>query len=501
MSRSSRAPRQPWSCLLGLLAVITLLGLASTANAQELKALRHLDSNHAKVTALVVNLENMQTIAALNPDLRLTPASVSKLFATAGALEQFGPDHRFTTRFASNGNVTGGVLHGNLVFVGGGDPMLDTRDLRALIQKLKAAGVREITGDLIVDNSLFGPFHCFIEDRCDARTRASEAYSAPLSSVGVNFGTVKVTVYPGDQPGDNTRVVFTPLDLPGYIIDNQVTTGSPDARPLLAVWREYEEGHNIIHLRGELPAGGRHYSTYRAVANAAVQTQRVLSSLLADAGIVVEGHADIRPVATSGMHTLATINSENLSQMLIPMLAYSNNYMADMLTLDIATARGYGAPLTLSRAAQELEQLAQRAMQEVYPKHVDKPGQPIFTSGSGLSVSNKISARHLIALLSHMYRQPALFPAFYGAIPVPVSSASNTLKHGNQAWLTRLVAKTGTLSEPVTVRALAGYFRLQNGDFGAFAVIINGTQQRPGINFYDTVLAYQEDIEAILAEY
>src|SRR5699024_276257 len=103
------------------------------------------------------------------------------------------------------------------------------------------------------------PFTCFIKDRCDARTRASEAYSAPLSSVGVNFGTVKVTVFPGTGVGDETRVVLAPLGLPGYVIDNQVTTGGPDARPRLAVWREYDNGRNILHLRGELPVGGLHY--------------------------------------------------------------------------------------------------------------------------------------------------------------------------------------------------------------------------------------------------
>src|SRR5699024_2915666 len=155
---------------------------------------------------------------------------------------------------------------------------------------------------------------------------------------------------------------------------------------------------------------------------------------------------------------LATISSDSLSQMIIPMLAYSNNYMADTLTLEIAAAQGYSGSLSLSRAAQTLEELAQQAMAESYPERDGQVTAPVFTSGSGLSVDYKLSVRHLIALLNHMYHQPALFPSFYGAIPVPISSTTNTLKHGNHEWLTRLVAKTGTLTEPVTVRALAGYF-------------------------------------------
>src|SRR5699024_12392625 len=95
----------------------------------------------------------------------------------------------------------------------------------------------------------------------------------------------------------------------------------------------------------------------------------------------------------------------------------------------------------------------------------------------------------------------ALLPALAAALPVRLSAPGRTLKHGNQQWLTRIAAKPGTLTAPVTVRALSGYFRMQNGNFGAFAVIINGTSQRPALTFHETVAAYQEDIEAILAAY
>lgn len=483
------------------MAALALLATPAPASSQWLDQLRELDSNHARVTALIVDLADMSTIAALNPDMQLTPASVSKLFVAAGALEQFGPNYRFTSTFATGDGVNDGVVHGNLVFIGDGDPSLDSKRLWALVQRLKAAGITRVKGHLIVDNGLFGPFTCRIKDRCKALTRAGEAYSAPLSSAGVNFGTVKLTIYPGEQAGDTARTVLHPLGLPGYVIDNRVTTGVPGTRPALAVWREYDDGQNILHLRGELPADERHYDVYRAVTNAATQTARVVATLLSDAGIEVEGSAWARPLANRVLMPIAQIKSDRLAEQLIPMLAYSNNYMADVLTLDIASARGGESPLTLAGASKTLEKLARQAMLETYPERAGDVPAPIFDSGSGLAVGNKLSARHIVALLNHMYHQAALFPAFYGAIPVPVSSITSTLKHGNHQWLTRLSAKTGTLTEPVTVRALAGYFRMHDGGFGAFAVIINGTPQRSSIGFYDTVIAYQEDIEAILAEY
>lgn len=498
-----RSPGRVRRIRYGLALLLTACSLpvtAAGANLQWLDALRELDRNHTRVSALVVKLDDLSTIAAIHPDGRLIPASVSKLFASAGALEQFGPDHRFVTRFATAGTVTDGVLDGNLVFVGGGDPSLDTPDLRSLVQRLKAAGVRRVTGGLILDNGLFGPLSCTIEDRCKALTRTGDAYGAPLSSVGTDFGTVRITVYPGDQAGDDARVGLTPLGLPGYVIDNQVTTGNPGARPRLAAWRESDNGRNTLHLRGALPAGGPHQSFYRAVADAAAQARRVLTTLLADAGITVEGKAVVRTVSGAEMTTLAAIRSDRLDQMLIAMQNFSNNYMADTLTLGIAAARNYDS-MALPYATEPLKQLADRAMLETYPERADKIPPPHLASGSGLSVNSRLSARHVIALLSYMYHQSALFPAFYGAIPAPVAPAASALEHGNDQWLNRIVAKTGTLTEPISVRSLAGYFRFQNGDFGAFAVIINGTENRPMIGFHDSVTAYQKDIEAILAEH
>src|SRR5699024_3569509 len=270
-----------------------------------LQNLRQLNNSNTRVSAMVVDLSDMSTIAALNPDMALTPASISKLFAAARALEDFGPDHRFVTRFKTSGSVGGGVLHGNLILVGGGDPALSADDLRSLVQKLKTAGVRYVTGNLIIDNQLFGSFTCNITDRCKARTRSAEAYSAPLSAAGVDFGTVEIKVYPGASVGDNTRVLVTPLGLNGYRLDNQVTTGATNVSPRLAVWRQTGAHGDILHLRGELPAGGRHYSIYRAVANADEQTRRVLIALLAEAGITIEGQALLQPVNHVSMSTLA----------------------------------------------------------------------------------------------------------------------------------------------------------------------------------------------------
>lgn len=487
--------------LRALLAAACLFTSATAAFAADaaLSSLRAL-SQQADVTALVIRLDDMQPIAEVNPDRRLTPASVSKLYAAGAALEQFGPDHRFDTRFASSGAVADGQLAGDLVFVGGGDPSLDNADLWSLIGRLQGRGVRHVEGDLVVDDGLFGRVPCLTKDRCDARDGAWHAYSALLSAAGVNFATVHASVYAGDSTGDASRVVLHPETLSGYDIDNRVTTGDTESRAHMKAWRTSDEGRSTLHLRGELPAGGGPYEVHRAVSGPAGDAARVLAAMLEDAGIDIDGRVRVQEQAGRDAQTLATIESNTLAEQLIPMMAYSNNYMADTLTLDLAADSQYNRPLTLPLAAQSLEALAGRATSQVYPEHDDGRG-PIFDSGSGLAVSNELSARDLVALLAYMYRQNELFPAFYGSLPVPLSAPSRTLKQGNFDWLTRLTAKTGTLSEPVTVRSLAGYFRLADGGFGAFAFIINGTADNPALTYRQTVTAYQTDMEAILDIY
>lgn len=480
-------------------AVMPARGLAQ-ATATNLPNLRAL-SQHARVSALVVRLSDMQTIAEINPDTRLRPASVSKLFAASAALQQFGPDHRFVSRLASRGSGSHGTLRGDLVFSGRGDPSLNNRHLRELVERLRAAGIDRITGNLIVDEGYWGAVPCLTTDRCHARLRASHSYSAPLSAAGVNFGTVAATIYAGARAGTSTRVVLHPGKLPGYAVDNQVKTGAPGSHTRVAAWRTYDDRRSTLHLRGSLPADRPPYDFQVAVTGAAAETARVLTAMLEHEGVRIGGRVQVRSGnGRSPGRTLAEVSSKTLAEQLIPMMAFSSNYMADALTLDVAAASEYNLPLTLPRAAQALEALSERANQFAYAK-TGRASGAIFDSGSGLSLGNQLSARDLVSLLDYMYHQNALFPAFYGSLPVPMSAPSRTLKRGNFDFQTRLVAKTGTLSEPVTVRALSGYFRLADGGFAAYAVVINGTSEHPNLTYQQTVTAYQHDLEAILARY
>ena len=145
-----------------------------------------------------------------------------------------------------------GVLRGDLVFEGGGDPGLTTEDLWRLVQRLQLAGVTHVDGALVVSQWRFGPVECITTDRCNARTRVTNAYSAPLTSAGVNFGTWCVNVAPAATPGEPARVGLCDSQAPLVAIDNQVVTRPANSGTEISAERITDERGDVIRLTGQI---------------------------------------------------------------------------------------------------------------------------------------------------------------------------------------------------------------------------------------------------------
>lgn len=490
---------------VGILLALGYCLSAGAAHPAKLPALRSLAGQHARVSALVVDLSHDRLLAGLHQTQRLTPASVTKLFTTAAALEHWGPDYRFTTRFMAEGAVEDGVLDGDLMLVGGGDPDLDTARLHSLVMRLRQTGIERVTGDLVVNDSLFGRVPCLTQDRCDAQEYSENAYDAPLSAAGVNYSAVELSILPANESGNPARLALQPPGLTGIHIQGEITTASAHTPPDYSVRRATEDGDDTLYVHGEVPAGGGPYRIVRAVGEPARYTAAVAAALLAQAGIQVDGESTVSSEPVPDWYReLASVDSPALALQLRKMMTYSNNYMADTLTLDLLAGDGVPTPLTLPLAAQRLEGLAAGTLAEDTPwrTHDPEPGSPlIIDSGSGLAVTNQLSAEDVVSLLAYMYRQNGTFGAFLGSLPVPLYTPSDMLKRGSVDWLTRLAAKTGYLTEPVSVLGVAGYLRLRDGGWGAFAVLINGSHERPEIPFTDSMQAIRHDMEALLKRY
>lgn len=477
--------------------------LAATA----LPALSTLAHGPARVSALVVDLSSHDTLAKLAPALRLTPASVSKLYVTAATLQRWGPNHRFTTRLLTNGAIRGEVLDGDLVFLGAGDPNFDYTRLWRLLVQLRQRGVTHIAGDLVINQSLFGNIDCLTKDRCAAHDRSWHSYDAPLSSAGINFSTVPVTIYPADEPSKRARITLMPPGMQGFEIGGEIRTVPANEPTSVWAWRAGIPGGNHIQVSGQIALEHPPYTLYLSVTRAARYTGRVLRAVARLAGLAIDGETRVttRP-PDSSLTVLAKVWSPTLVSQLRSMLAYSNNYMADTLTLDLAaySPQPSPKPLTLPHAGLILEELAHRANAETadWLPAAHRHTRPLsLDTGSGLSVSNKLAARDIVALLSYMHALDSLSATFKGLLPVPKFAHSDRLSDDSVAWSTRIAAKTGTLTEPVSVFGYAGYLRLRDGDYAAFAVLVNGRTPDNPVPTEEAIDAIQHDLKLVLANY
>jgi len=196
-------------------------------------AVAALEQTGARVSASAIDLSDNNVIQQVNSDVRLTPASLTKLVVAASALSVWPADKMFKTQMYANGPIGNARLNGDLYLVGAGDPSLTGENLLGLAAQLKSAGVTSVTGKLIVVPAPFASVQCETKDRCDAATRSDTAYDAPLASIGTDFGTwcvdVRATAVgkPATVTGCTTRL---PIVVQGTIMTARPNTCTGQCR-------------------------------------------------------------------------------------------------------------------------------------------------------------------------------------------------------------------------------------------------------------------------------
>jgi serine-type D-Ala-D-Ala carboxypeptidase/endopeptidase (penicillin-binding protein 4) len=404
---------------------------------------------------LVVSVTRGDTLFSVNPDALLKPASIMKMMTTGLALERFGPDHTFSTQVLRDGSVSGGVLNGNLVLRGGGDPTLSLRFWKGqsptddLARQIAAAGIRRVTGDIVADESAFDV------ERVPVGWKSSylnSAYAAPVSALSLNENLVWIVA----RPQNGTAVVE--LDPPSATIpltSNVRVVGGGGGR---IVARRTGEGISVSGTIGAR-SGPRRYSL--VINEPPTFAAGALLSSLRKAGIEVTGKVRMGK-AQSGAERVAELHSIPMANIVSYMNRESINHFAELLYRDAAIEKD-GRPVS-SRDALE-------ALREFLSAKTGTRREDVrVADGSGLSEADSITPRSMVHLLGYAHRAP-WSSVFHASMPVAGESElmrrrmRSTPAHGN------LHAKTGTTN---TVASLAGYVTALNGEVLAFAFIYNG---------------------------
>ena len=478
--------------------VVLALLLLTVANAafSDWHALSTLQQSGARVSAAAVDLSDNAVIQQLNADVRLTPASLTKLAVAAAALSVWPADKMFKTQLLAAGTVDEGRLTGDLYLVGAGDPSLTGESLLSLAAQVKSAGITSVTGKLFVIPSPFATVRCETKDRCEAGMRSATAYDAPLASIGTDFGTWCVDVR-ATRVGKPAAVTGCTTRLP-IAVQGIVSTTASSKGAALRVERLTIDGDDTLRIGGTLEEGMTQI-VYRAMSDPARGAGLLLRASLLDMGIQLAGGVAVEDgTPPAAAYMVAKAQGLSLKEQLGRMLRFSNNYIADVLTLTMAAETG-NKPASLSDAARTLTSFMVRTQGKQRQKGLTPP---LLMSGSGLTPENELSANDLVRLLAYEYHDTRNFGSFYGGLVVPRQSPFIFLRNGSAGWQDRIALKTGTMDDPHSVCGMAGFLRKKDGGWITFAVIVNGgVTQTKHVPLYKALEAIRTDIEQLLVRY
>jgi D-alanyl-D-alanine carboxypeptidase/D-alanyl-D-alanine-endopeptidase (penicillin-binding protein 4) len=497
LHRSSPSRSGTFSLLLCAAAVLAVLAVLP-AQAQW-RALQTLESRGALVSAAAVDLDDHdRVIEELNPARRLTPASLTKLTTAALALQTWPAGKMFETRLLANAPILRGRLTGDLILQGAGDPSLDDQSLWQLAAQVRGAGIAAVSGDLFVDPAPFGIVTCETQDRCHALESSDSAYNAPLASVGVDFGNWCAVVRP-TAPGAAALVRGCGVMRLPIAVQGVIRTVARGRRQTLWVERRTSPaGDDMLQVGGDVPMGDDQ-TVYRSMSNPLAGVGLLLKETLREIGVDVAGRVVVRATQPPrGSYELGDIEGLSLQEQLGRMLRFSNNYIADVLTMDMAASVDDHPPQALASAGRLLSDFVERVQARDRPASRVPP--PIY-SGSGLTTDNRLSADDLVRLLAYQYHDARHFPAFYGGLVVPRDAPFVFLRQGDEAWLDRVALKTGTLDNPRSVCGIAGYLRKRDGGWIAFAAIVNGGPAWKHVPLFQAIGAERADIQSLLKRY
>ena len=421
----------------------------------------------------VVSLASGRVWFEHEPRRLMSPASNSKLFAGALALDVLGPEYRIRTPvLASVAPNPEGTLSGDLFIAGRGDPSWRTRGtgrpfdsiFSPVVAVLRRAGVRRITGDVVADATWF---HQPPQGSGWTVDDLNDWYGAELSGVSLEQNYAELSLTPAAAPGGPVALAWRQPDA-GLEVLARLRTVAADVPAQVVVRRLV--GESRVHLWGALPAGGRPELVNVTVPRPAEWYAAALRSVLAREGIVVDGRPraarwpDPSPVPV-GAATLGELVSPPLRDLVADFMKPSQNLETDLIFGHLGeTRRGAATP-----AHRTGEALALEALREFLVRSGVDPTEVRFEEGSGLSRNNLLTARATVGLLAAMARHPA---AREFAASLPVAGRDGTLRTRLRGTAAEgnVSAKTGTLRY---ANALSGYLTTAGGERLAFALLLN----------------------------
>lgn len=406
--------------------------------------LKKYDVNPAHVS-LEVKVDD-EDLLSLNQFEKKIPASVSKILTSYAILARFPLGSRFTTEVLFDQK--------NIYLKGGGDPSFVSENMWYLVNELTRQGLKNISGDIIVDDSLFDRVR-FDESREDKRV--DRAYDSPVGAMSFNWNAVNVFVKPL-KVGEKAQVVVDPENDYFSLRNNTVTVSGVPKKDLMVSISNTEK---IISVSGEVSAKAPEKAIFKSVNDPDIWSGVNLKAFLKQRGIQVAGQVRTGKVPVQA-ELLTKLESKNLPDILADMNKFSNNFVAEMLTKNLAVSDG--------KANASLKQGVEVIRSELNKMGLTNKDFEI-ENPSGFTRSNRLTAHALNSVLIKIKNNFSMFPTLLESLPI--AGIDGTLKKRMKDTEAQgfVRAKTGYLDGVVS---LAGYAGRKDGSILTFSFLYNG---------------------------
>ncbi|MDB5803378.1 MAG: putative Serine-type D-Ala-D-Ala carboxypeptidase [Betaproteobacteria bacterium] len=395
-------------------------------------------------------------LLSLNADKSMSPASVMKLVTTYSALELLGPSFTWKTGIYETGGRRGDVLDGDLVIRGAGDPKLTQEDLSVALRAVRARGIREIRGNIVLDHSVFDAAGY---DAAKFDGDPLRAYNAGPDGLLVNFKALAITFAP-DETSATVTVSAEPR-LAGLPIRNSLVLVKGPCADLKGPALKTRIDPTGISVSGTyaLTCGVKSLWLHPYELTAAQYTGAVVRQLWADAGGTLTGEVRDGLLPATG-RLVYEIESESLAETIRDINKYSNNVMARELFLGVGheLLRLPGSPDRSYRAIRTWLMEKKIGGEEL-----------VMENGSGLSRIERIAPQTLGRMLVAAFRSPVM-PEFMSSMPLVAYDGTMQRRLRSKDVAGQAHIKTGTLND---VRAIAGYVLAASGKRYAVVFLIN----------------------------
>jgi len=413
----------------------------------------------------IKSLKTGEVIYKRNADKLFIPASNLKLFTSSAALMLLGPDYSFETNILANGEIKNGVLNGDLIIQGSGDPTISNRFYSGTPTKLfeewadtlLSYGIKEITGNIYGDDSMFDDIEY---GRGWLPDYQWSWFSAPSGALSFNDNSIEIKIEPG-QLNFPAKISILPNTQHVSII-SKVITVDQNVNQTISVSRT--QGTNLIIVSGRIKINSKPHIEHVSISDPTMFFLNVFSETLIKKGISIKGRIDNiesadKTIINEDLTPIHRHESVPLSLILKEVNKNSNNFYAEQLLKTIGFEEyGYGSAINGVRACGYL-----------FNTMGINPNNMVMVDGSGLSRLNLVTPRQVVNLLSFMYKSDE-YQRFYESLPIGGIDGTLADRMKKTSAENNVRAKAGYNDY---VSSLSGYLKTISGEQIVFSIIVN----------------------------